>query len=40
MIALERRIEGTHQVDRTLVVGADDNPIGAHEIVDRGASAP
>jgi hypothetical protein len=36
-IALERRVHGTQQRDRTIVVGADDDAVGAHEILDRGA---
>ncbi len=35
VVALERRVERTHDAERLCVVGADDDAIGSHEIVDR-----
>ena len=37
VVALERRVDGAHRGDRALVVGADDDAVGPHEIVDRRA---
>src|SRR3546814_4511426 len=36
-VALERRIELAQQRDRALVLGADDDAVGAHEILHRRA---
>jgi hypothetical protein len=36
-VARKRRVDRPHQQRRALVVGADDDPVGAHEVVDRGA---
>ena len=42
-LPVERRIEPDHELARPLPrrarLGADDDPVGTHEIVDRGASA-
>ena len=37
VVALERRVDGAHRGDRALVVGADDDAVGPHEILDRRA---
>jgi hypothetical protein len=34
VVALERRVEGTHQVDGLVVLGTDDDAVGAHEVFD------
>ena len=37
LVAHERRVELAHQRARALVVGADDDAVGLHEVLDRGA---
>ena len=37
VVALEGGVEGAHQVDGLVVLGADDDAVGAHEVVDGGA---
>ena len=37
VVALERGVQRPHQVDGTLVVGADDDAVGTHEVFDGGA---
>ena len=36
-VALKRRVDGAQQRDRTLVVGADDDAVRSHEVLDGGA---
>ena len=37
VVALERRVDGAHRGDRALVVGADHDAVGPHEVLDRRA---